>query len=635
MQLLSPLQIGTHLAPNRIMFGPHVTNLGDEDRTFSTRHVAYYERRARGGCGLIVTEGASVGDSDWPYERAPLAESCASGWSKIAEACHAHGAVVIASLDHAGGQGSSAFHQSPLWAPSRVPEVNTREVPKWMEIADINAVIDCFSRATKIALEAGCDGVEINAGQHSLIRQFLSGLTNHRADEWGTDKTLFARQIIDGVRKAGGSSAVIGLRLSCDELAPWAGITPEIAAQLVPQLVAEGIDYLVVVRGGIYSTEKTRPDFHEPPMFNRELCAAMKSLVQIPVFLQGSVIDVGLAEEAIASEVCDAVEMTRAQIADADMVSKLRRQIPKRIRPCILCNQTCQVRDVRNPLVTCVVDPTSGHETTDPQWELPAAEPRNVTVIGSGVAGLETARVAALRGHRVNVFERSHSVGGLAAIAGPGKSFVDWLVTECNQAGVVITTNVEWNTSTPAKRENWDTDVVVQCTGSIPGIRGYHIDSAAIVIDIAEMREGNSRLPIIGDIVVQDPIGGPIGVAIAEELGSRAILITPDNVAGNELSRTGDLAAANVRLAKSGVRIIRRALLRSVTTTHVEIEDRFTGQRSVLPCVAVIDCGFRLPSAVIAGTHTQVGDCVAPRTILEAILEARRAALAIGQSATD
>jgi hypothetical protein len=124
-------------------------------------------------------------------------------------------------------------------------------------------------------------------------------------------------------------------------------------------------------------------------------------------------------------------------------------------------------------------------------------------------------------------------------------------------------------------------------------------------------------------------------VAIAEELGSRAILITPDNVAGNELSRTGDLAAANVRLAKSGVRIIRRALLRSVTTTHVEIEDRFTGQRSVLPCVAVIDCGFRLPSAVIAGTHTQVGDCVAPRTILEAILEARRAALAIGQSATD
>jgi len=629
MQLLTPLQIGAQLVANRVMFGPHVTNLGDDDRSLSARHVAYYERRARGGCGLIVTEGASVDDSDWPYERAPRAQSCASGWSDIAKACHAHGAIVIASLDHAGGQGSSAFHQSPLWAPSRVPEVTTREVPKWMESIDINSVIDGFSRATESAMDAGCNGVEINAGQHSLIRQFLSGLTNHRADEWGVDKTLFARQIIAGVRKVGGSSAMIGLRLCCDELAPWAGITPEIAAQFAPQLIAEGVDYLVVVRGGIYSTEKTRPDFHESPMFNRQLCAEMKLQVQIPVYLQGSVVDVDLAKEAISSEVCDAVEMTRAQIADADMVSKLRQQIPKRIRPCILCNQTCQVRDVRNPLVTCVVDPTSGHESTDPHWESPATEPRTVTIIGSGVAGLETARVAALRGHHVKVYERSHSIGGLVAIAGSGKSFVDWLVSECTQAGVVITTNVEWEANTLDKREGSSTDVVVQCTGSVPGTRRYHIDSAAIVIDIADLRRGDSRLPTTGDVVVHDPIGGPIGVAVAEEFGHRAILITPDHVAGNELSRTGDLAPANVRLAKSRVRTIRRALLRAVTTTQVEIEDRFTGQRSLLPCVGVIDCGFRLPTAIIAGTHMQVGDCVAPRTILEAVLEARRAALAI------
>lgn len=629
MQLLTPLQIGARVAPNRIMFGPHVTNLGDDDRSFSARHVAYYERRARGGCGLIVTEGASVHDSDWPYERAPRAENCASGWSKIANACHANGAIVIASLDHAGGQGSSAFHQSPLWAPSRVPEVNTREVPKWMESADINSVIDGFARATQIALGAGCDGVEINAGQHSLIRQFLSGLTNHRVDDWGVDKTLFARQVIDAVRKVAGTASIVGLRLSCDELAPWAGITPEIAAQLAPQLVAEGIDYLVVVRGGIYSAEKTRPDFHEPAMFNRDLCATIKSQVSVPVFLQGSVTDVGLAEEATRSGVCDAVEMTRAQIADAELVSKLRRQIPERIRPCILCNQTCQVRDVRNPLVTCVLDPTSGHETTDPQWDLAAAEPRNVTTIGGGVAGLETARVAALRGHHVTVLERSHNIGGLAAVAGPGKAFVDWLVSECTQSGVTITTGVAVNTNSPGFRKHSRTDVVVQCTGSVPGLRSYQIHSAATVIDIAELRRGNSQVPDEGDVVVHDPIGGPIGVAIAEELGSRAILITPDNIAGNELSRTGDLAPANVRLARSGVRIVRRALLRSVTATHVEIEDRFTGQSSTLPCAAVIDCGYRLPTAIIADTHIQVGDCVAPRTILEAVLEARRGAMMI------
>lgn len=629
MQLLTPLQLGAHIAPNRIMFGPHVTNLGDDDRTFSARHVAYYERRARGGCGVIVTEGASVHGSDWPYERAPRAESCDASWSNIADACHVHGALIIASLDHAGGQGSSAFHQSPLWAPSRVPEVNTREVPKWMETEDVNSVIDGFARATQIALGAGCDGVEINAGQHSLIRQFLSGLTNHRADEWGVDKTLFARQVIDAVRKVAGTASIVGLRLSCDELAPWAGITPEIAAQLAPQLVAEGIDYLVVVRGSIYSAEKTRPDFHEPAMFNHDLCATIKSQVNVPVFLQGSVTNVGLAEEAINAGVCDAVEMTRAQVADAELASKLRRRIPERIRPCILCNQTCQVRDVRNPLVTCVLDPTSGHETTDPQWELPAAEPRNVTIIGGGVAGLETARVAALRGHHVTVLERSHNIGGLGAVAGPGKAFVDWLVSECTQSGVTITTGVEWDTNSPEFGEHSRPDVVVQCTGSVPGLRSYQIHSAATVIDIAELRRGNSQVPDEGDVVVHDPIGGPIGVAIAEELGSRAILITPDNIAGNELSRTGDLAPVNVRLAKSGVRIVRRALLRSVTATHVEIEDRFTGQSSTLPCAAVIDCGYRLPTAIIAGTHMQVGDCVAPRTILEAVLEARRGAMMI------
>ena len=224
-RLLAPIDLGASRAPNRVLFGPHVTNLGDEQRSFTDRHIAYYERRARGGCGIIVTEGASVHPSDWPYERAPLAQRCAAGWREIVERCRAHGALVIASLDHTGGQGSSAYSQAPLWAPSRVPEVNTREVPKWMDIEDIDAVIEGFAHAASVAIDAGCDGVEINAGQHSLVRQFLSGLTNHRDDRWGTDRRAFATAVIAAVRAAV-PEAVIGLRLCGDELAPWAGITP-------------------------------------------------------------------------------------------------------------------------------------------------------------------------------------------------------------------------------------------------------------------------------------------------------------------------------------------------------------------------------------------------------------------------
>ena len=230
-------------------------------------------------------------ESDWPYERAPLAERAGDGWSAITTACGRHGALVIASLDHAGGQGSSAYSQAPLWAPSRVPEVVTREVPKWMEPDDIAAVVAGFGAAARVARDAGCDGVEVNAGQHSLVRQFLSGLTNHREDEWGADRLRFAREVIAAVRAAVGPARVVGLRLSGDELAPWAGITPEMAPDIAAALVAAGVDYVAVVRGAIFSSEQTRPDFHQPAGFNVGLAAAVATAIDVPVIVQGSVVD--------------------------------------------------------------------------------------------------------------------------------------------------------------------------------------------------------------------------------------------------------------------------------------------------------------------------------------------------------
>ena len=628
MRLLEPLRLGARTAPNRVMFGPHVTNLADDNRALPERWVRYHATRAEGGCGIVVAEGASVHDSDWPYERSPLASRCAEGWSKLAAICTSNGSVMMAGLDHTGGQGSSAYNQSELWAPSRVPEVNSREVPKWMEPEDIEAVIVGFGGAARLAAQAGCDGAEINVGQHSLIRQFLSGLTNQRGDEWGTDRSLLGRRVIAAVRANIGADRIVGLRLSCDELAPWAGITPEMAPAIAEELAGCGLDYVVVVRGSIFSIEKTRPDFHEPTGFNIGVCRTVTDALRAAgqstkVILQGSIVDWGQADRAVDDDVCDAVEMTRAQIADPTMVAKLSAGTPEHIRPCIRCNQTCQVRDARNPIVTCVGEPTSGRETEDPNWYTPTTRPRDVVVVGGGVAGLETARVAALRGHRVHIVERHAQLGGVVAVAGPGKPLVDWLIAECAASGV----SVELNTSFTAVGRSGD--VIVQATGGTAGVRPYTSATDGTVIDIVDLRAGLAMLPGNGPIVVFDPIGGPIGVSIAEELGARAVLITQDNIAGNELSRTGDLAPANVRLAQGGVRIERRTLLRSADAGHVVVEDRFTAEQRVIECVAVIDCGFRLPTEPLAAAHLSVGDCVAPRTILEAILEARRAALAI------
>ncbi|MEZ5251268.1 MAG: hypothetical protein R2713_19225 [Ilumatobacteraceae bacterium] len=140
---------------------------------------------------------------------------------------------------------------------------------------------------------------------------------------------------------------------------------------------------------------------------------------------------------------------------------------------------------------------------------------------------------------------------------------------------------------------------------------------------------GTATLPDTGTVALFDPIGGPIAVALAEELGERAVLITQDQIAGNELSRTGDLAPANVRLAQRGVTIEKRTLLRAVRSGAIDVQDRFSGERRSIEAVALVDCGFRLPTDALPGATVQVGDCVAPRTVLEAVLEARRAARTI------
>jgi 2,4-dienoyl-CoA reductase-like NADH-dependent reductase (Old Yellow Enzyme family) len=183
----APVTIGSRSAPSRVVFGPHETNLGDE-RRLSERHVAYYARRAQGGAGVVVVETASVEPSDWPYERAPLAAECGPRWAAIAEACAAPGTLVLAGIGHTGLEGSSAYSQEVLWGPSRVADVVTREPPAEMEQEQIDTVVSGFTVAARVAMGAGMAGVEVDAGPRSLLRQFLSGLTNLRGDGYGSDR---------------------------------------------------------------------------------------------------------------------------------------------------------------------------------------------------------------------------------------------------------------------------------------------------------------------------------------------------------------------------------------------------------------------------------------------------------------
>ncbi|HJQ48617.1 MAG TPA: mycofactocin system FadH/OYE family oxidoreductase 1 [Amycolatopsis sp.] len=602
-----PVAVAGLRAPSRVLFGPHETNLA-HGRALSERHAAYYARRAGGGAGVVVTETASVHDSDWPYERAPLAFECGPGWRSTVDACRP--ALVLAGLGHAGSQGSSAYSQSALWAPSRVPDVASRELPMEMDHGQIAEVVAGFRDAAALAAESGMDGVEIDAGQYSLLRQFLSGLTNLRDDAYGRDRTRLLREVLDAVR---GQVRIVGLRLSCDELAPWAGITPE---QGVAIARAVAVDYLVPVRGSAMSASATRPDQHAEPGFNAGLCRTIWEAVGTLVVLQGSVVDPAQASRALDDGVADLVEMTRAQIADPALVAKVRAGAAP--RPCVLSNQKCRVRDVRNPIVSCVGEPRSGHETEDPAPE-GTGVPRDVLIAGGGPAGLEAARVLGLRGHHVELAERSPRLGGMLRVAaklnGRFELLADWLEAEVRRLGVRISTGVEVSGA----------DIVA--TGSLPGPPNYRVASGTVV-DVAELLSG-TRLPA-GPVVVADPVGDHVGAGVAELLaaqGKRVTIVSQDPVIGKQLSLTGDLADANTRLHRAGVRLAKRTLVREVHEGHVVVEDVHTGERREIECATVVHCGHRLPAESTPGRR--VGDCVAPRTAHEAILEGRRAALAL------
>jgi mycofactocin system FadH/OYE family oxidoreductase 1 len=653
--LTEPIDLGLRRAPCRVMFGPHETNLARR-RAISARHVAYYARRAAGGSGVIVTEVASVHPSDWPYERAPLASDCGPGWAQTVAACAPHGTLVLAGLGHAGMQGSSAFSQSALWAPSRVPDASSRELPMEMADAEIDELVAGFAAAAALAAESGLDGVEINVDQHSLLRQFQSGLTNQRSDPYGEDRLLLTERALRAVRAALGTGRVLGLRLCCDELAPWAGVTPDMAAEQAVRL-ARQVDYLVVVRGSIYSVPATRPDLHTEPGSGIELCRQVRAAVDgaVPVILQGGVVDAGQAQWALDDGAADLAEMTRAQITDPDLVARLREGEPDRIRPCLLCNQACMVRDNRNPIITCVIEPGSGHELdggdiegrdiqgTDIEGS--DEEPSTVLVVGGGPAGMEAARVLAERGHRVRLAERGRTLGGMLATAAGvhGRqrlgTAVAWWRRELDRLDVTVWLEHE---VTAAELDDAFADGgrVVLATGSVPGPRDYRIEPGARVVEAADLLALVSsgaldQLPA-GRAVVFDPVGGPVGVGVAELLaasGRSASIVTQDQIAGTQLAITGDLAEANSRLQRAGVGRELRSLLREVAADHVLLEDRWTGEQRTVDCGFVVHCGHRLPEQALylhrPGT-LRAGDCVAPRTVLEAVLEGRRAALAIG-----
>ena len=436
--LFSPITIRSMTVRNRIYSSPHhplfidrLTGLPGE------RMVEYWVAKAKGGIGMIGTYLTEVhAHEELDVFRRPGA---VEAFKSATDAVHQYGAKIICQIAHSGGQAGNFFRKS--WAPSALPVPDSRAVwyiPHEMTRDEIKATIDAYAHAATIVKKAGMDGVGIHGAHGYLVTEFMSPYYNRRTDEYGgslENRMRFPLELIDAVRSAVGDDFVVGIRVNAEEFVDG-GYTLDDFLVMAPMLVKTGkLDYLNVSVGTYISTATVIEPMYFPLDSFVYCAAAVKQVVDIPVFARGRITDPVQAEQILANNQADMVSMVRAIIADPEFANKAREGRVDEIRKCIGCNEGCWRRGTTDQTIgvlsgiTCTMNPVVGLEG-QPGWgELePATVKKRVMVIGGGPAGLETARVAALRGHQVSLYDKGSELGGQTLIAdkAPGRDgFLD------------------------------------------------------------------------------------------------------------------------------------------------------------------------------------------------------------------
>ncbi len=653
-KLFQPFRIGPRELRNRIIFGSHTTNYAQHN-LLSNRHADYYTARAEGGAGAIVLEEHIVHPSDLPYANALLGylPETPATIANVAERIHAHNSLVLVQLNHNGQQSTSNHSQQELWAPSAVPDVASREVPKVMELADIQVVIEGFALVAGYVKQSGADGVELQIADRSLLRQFLSPLTNQREDQYGgplENRLRFVQETLEAVAAALGLDCVLGVRFCADELAPWAGITPEQSIEIARLLAATGrVDYMTITMGSIFSTHMFpfHASMHTPPGYAAHLATSVKAAISIPVFAAGRITNVAQAERILAEEQADGVEMIRALIADPQLPRLSQEGRADEVRPCISCNQGCQVRTVMNVALGCTVNPDVIH--MQPTAPLPGGQQRvriqqasALLIIGGGPAGMEAARTAILRGRKVVLYEREQTLGGAVALAarGPGRDelqlITDYLQAHLEKLDVEVHLGVEVTAEMVLAQRP---DSVVVATGAhtgygllpIPGHDLPHVTDIRRIL-LGEQVEG-------GRVVIIDETSSHGVLSVAELLatqGHSVEVVTGDWYVGRDLVATHDIVPWMQRVMALGLLMTPHTTVSRIEPGQVIVTDRFVaGERALAADVVVLGTYERPSQELYYALKGRVphlfraGDCVAPRRIEQAILEGRQIGLQV------
>jgi 2,4-dienoyl-CoA reductase-like NADH-dependent reductase (Old Yellow Enzyme family)/thioredoxin reductase len=628
--LNQPLFVKGMQLRNRLVMPPMVTNFASEDGAVTNRMIRYYSERAKGGVGLIIVEMTypHVTGKAFPCMLGVHDEKFVPGLNELSEAIKSYGACAGLQIGHAGRQTSREICGRSPMAPSAVPLKGSVEPPQEMLTEEIHEMVRAFGSAALRAKRAGFDAVELHGTHGYLLNQFLSPYTNQRSDSYGgsfENRLRFPVEVVQEVRAKIGEDYPLILRLCANEYLEGAeGITLELAKKIAPRLVEAGIDILHVT-GGIGETgdHLIQPLYYDH-CYNVYLAEGVKHVVGItPVIAAGSVIDPHMADQILEQGKADLIAVGRGLIADPMFPKKAEEQRAHEIRRCIRCNE-CSGRLRSGFRISCAVNPLVGDEA---KAELkPATKTKRVLVAGAGPAGMETARILALRGHEVTLCERSDSLGGLLRIASVPNwkkdllSLMGWLERELERSDVTVRCNTE---VTSGYIHEFNPDVLVVATGSIPSKPTMPgIESSPTAVEVFQGAAVADNVIVCGGGLV----GCEVGWYLAEQNKAVTIVEMLHDI-GMDMEPRSRIAIVR-KLGQHNVKVVCDFRVESIVPGEGVIGiEKDGGKREVSGQTMVVALGFD-SNRLLADSKSKsyetyvIGDAKEPRRIIDAIREA-------------